>query len=425
MRDKSTRFTALMHHITPEILRESFETLNYKAVPGVDGVSYKDFSENLEANISALWDEVQKGTYKPLPGLRTFIPKQDGSKRPLAIASTRDKVVQRALAMVLEQIYEVDFKDVSFGFRPLTGCHNALDRLFMDITTRNVNFIIDADIKSYFNSIDRGLLLQFLERRVADQRVLRLIKKILNAGVLEDGIIRDDVVGAAQGSSISPLLANVFLHYVLDEWFAAWKKRACGEVRMVRYADDFVIGCQCIEDAVVLLDDLGSRLEEFKLSLHPDKTILIEFGKHAMENRSKRGGGKPETFNFLGFTHICAKSRNQKVKFKLLRLTINERLAAKLKEIKAGLRLRINRPIKIVGQWLNRVLTGYFNYYAIPGNLGTLGRFRYLIGRAWMWGTRRRSHKARMTWARFTPIIEKWLPLPKAKHPYPNQRCAF
>jgi group II intron reverse transcriptase/maturase len=303
----------------------------------------------------------------------------------------------------------------------MRGCHDALDKLFMDITTRKVNFIIDADISKYFDSIDHELLLQCLEHRVADQRVLRLVKKMLKAGVLEDGIVRESQTGAAQGSSISPLLANVYLHYVLDEWIVTWKKHARGEIHIVRYADDFVIGCQYQDDAAILLEDLKLRLEQFKLALHPDKTRLIEFGRFAEERLRRRGLGKPETFDFLGFTHSCSKTRREG-KFKLLRRTIKKRFVAKLKALKTELRKRINTHVKLVGQWLHSVLTGYFNYFAIPDNLSTMARFRSLVGRAWMWVIRRRSHKAKMTWEKFAPIIDKWLPIPKAMHPYPSQR---
>lgn len=421
MKDKNTRFTALMHHMTLDLLRDSFMDLNHKAAPGIDSQTWDDFEADLDANILELYADIRAGGYRALPSMRRYIPKADGRLRPLGIASVEDKIVQRAAVEILSAIYEVDFVDSSYGFRPNRGCHDALDQLYIDITQRKVSWILDADIQGFFDAISHDWMIRFLEHRIADTRMIQLVRKWLKAGYLEKGEWRSTELGCPQGGSASPLLANIYLHYVLDLWVEVQKKEARGEVHFVRYADDFVVGFQYKDDAVRFLNLLGKRLGKFELSLHPTKTRLIEFGRFAAENRRRRGEGKPETFDFLGFTHICSVTRKNK-KFKLLRKTINKRMTAKLKALGGELRLRINEAVKDVGKWLGRVVTGYYNYYAVHDNLDTLGSFRYQLGKRWMKIIRRRSHKARMTWDKFGKILKKWIPAPTLVHPYPNQR---
>jgi group II intron reverse transcriptase/maturase len=381
----------------------------------VDGVLWEQYQENLEENLRGLHVRVMEGSYKPRPSLRTYIPKGDGGMRPLGIASLEDKIVQQAVAEILTVIYEVDFKDCSYGFRPGIGCHDALDDLYIAITRRKVNWVLDADIRKYFDSMDHGWLIRFLKHRIGDHRIIRLIKNWLNAGYIDDGQWYGTDVGSAQGAVISPLLANVYLHYALDLWVNNFRRvKARGEVHFFRYADDFVVCFQYRDDARRFHVELKERLEKFKLSLHSDKTRLIEFGRFAAENRRARGERKPETFDFLGFTHICSVTRKNK-KFKLLRITISKRWKAKLVSLESELRKRINWSIAKVGKWLNRVVIGYFNYYAVHDNLATLGRFRYLLAYRWMKIIRRRSHRQNMTWDRFVPIVKAWLPQPKAR----------
>jgi group II intron reverse transcriptase/maturase len=421
-KDKNARFTALMHHIDQELVEDSFEALDPKASPGADGLMVEKYREELGRNIKELWERVQEGSYEPMPSLRRYIPKSDGRMRPLGIASLEDKIVQRAVSQVLSAIYEEDFKDFSFGFRPGRDCHCALDSLYMAITSRKVNWVLDADIKGYFDSISHEWMVRFLEHRIADKRMLRLVKLWLEAGILEEGVFKETTRGTPQGAGCSPLLANVFLHYALDLWADRWgNKEARGEVILIRYADDFVVCFQHKDDATRFLDALVERLAKFELTLHPEKTRLIEFGRFAAERRRRRGERRPETFDFLGFTHICSMTR-QGGKFKLLRVTATGRWRAKMKGLKDEMRRRIDQSIETVGKWLKKVLTGYYNYYAAPDNGTTLWRFRFLVAKTWMKTVRRRSNRKRMTWVKFASIINKWLPKPHAVHPYPSQR---
>jgi group II intron reverse transcriptase/maturase len=421
IRDKDLKFTTLIHHITPRLMRRCFRAINRSAAPGVDGVIWEEYEENLQNNILALHQKVQSGGYKASPNLRRYIPKPDGRKRPLGIATLEDKIVQRAYVEVVSAIYEVDFSEHSHGFRPGRNCHDALDELYIDITQHKVSWILDADIQGFFDAINHDWMIRFLEHRIADKRMIRLTQKWLKAGILEEGERKNSEIGSPQGGSASPFLANVYLHYALDLWVEVQKAKARGEVHFVRYADDFVLGFQYKDDAVRFLELLKARLGKFGLALNLDKTRLIEFGRFAAENRRKRGEKKPETFDFLGFTHSCSLTLANR-KFKLLRKTISKRLKGKLKELGKELRRRINWSIKEVGKWLRRVVTGCYNYYAIHDNLDTLGRFRFLLGGRWMKLVRRRSHKRKMTWAKFVKIIDYWLPLPKVLHPYPNER---
>ena len=420
---KEMRFTALLHHMTVDLLRESFYALKRKAAPGVDGVTWHEYETGLEERLVDLHGRVHRGAYRAQPSKRKYIEKSDGRLRPLGIAALEDKIVQAATVTILDQIYEEDFLGFSYGFRPGRSQHDALDALAFAIEHKKVNYILDCDIRSFFDNLDKSWLLQFVEHRVADPRILRLIQKWLKAGVMEDGIWSDPETGTPQGSVASPLLANIYLHYAFDLWVNVWRQKwAQGEVMVVRYADDIVLGFQYQTDADRFREHLTERLQKFGLELHPDKTRRIEFGRFAALNRKKRGEGKPETFGFLGFTHICGKTKNEK--FALKRKTIAKRMAAKLKEIKQQLRTRMHDPTALTGKWLQSVLQGYFNYHAVPGNLSRLCIFRNRVIRLWRWALRRRGQKRRPNWARMSRLAQRWLPVPRALHPYPAARFA-
>jgi RNA-directed DNA polymerase len=420
---KKEKFTALLHHVSVDLLRESFFALKRDAAPGVDGMTWEDYEADLERNLTDLRARVQRGAYRALPSRRTYIPKADGRQRPLAVAALEDKIVQRAIVAVLNCIYEEEFLGFSYGFRPGRGQHDALDALCVGITTRKVNFIFDADVRSFFDEVSQSCLVRFVEHRVGDPRIIRLIRKWLKAGVLEDGIVTVSDKGTGQGSVISPLLANVYLHYTFDLWAERWRRReATGDMIIVRYADDIVVGFEHETDARRFWDAMRKRLEEFSLSLHPDKTRLIEFGRHAADRRAKRGLGKPETFQFLGFVFICGRSR--KGRFQLKRKTRRDRMRAKLKKIKAELRERMHQPIPEQGRWLAQIVRGFYNYHAVPTNMPALRAFRYYIERLWVRTLRRRSQKDRFAWDRITKLADDFLPKPKVLHPWPHQRFA-
>jgi RNA-directed DNA polymerase len=421
-KEKRLQFTALLHHVTVALLLDSFYALKREAAPGVDGVTWKEYETDLDKRLEDLHSRVHRGTYRAQPSKRAYIPKADGRQRPLGIAALEDKIVQRAVGKVLNQIYEEDFLGFSYGFRPGRSQHAALDALWVGIMRKKVSWVLDADIRDFFGSISHEWMVKFLKHRIADRRILRLIKKWLRAGVSEDGEWSKTEVGTPQGSVISPLLANVYLHYVFDLWVQHWRKhRATGEVIVVRYADDSVLGFQFRADAERFLQEWKERLRKFELELHPDKTRLIEFGRFAAASRKQRGADKPETFNFLGFTHICGQSRKNG-KFLVLRKTVRKRLLAKLKELKEELRRRWHQPVVELGKWLRSVVQGYFNYHAVPGNLASLNSFRQEVGKRWFRALRRRGQKHPMTWAQLGPLIKRWLPLPKPLHPYPNLR---
>jgi len=421
-RDKQMRFTALLHHVTPELLRASYFELKRSAAPGVDGMTWQDYGPDVEKRSADLHGRVHRGAYRAQPSKRARIPKADGRERLLGIAALEDKIVQQAVKTVLEQIYEEDFLGFSYGFRPGRSCHNALDALWVGIAHRKVNWVLDADIRGFFDNIDHGWLLRFLEHRIADRRILRLIRKWLVAGVSEDGQWSKTTVGVPQGSVISPSLANVFLHYVFDLWANQWRsRRARGSMIMVRYADDFVVGFQDRGDAERFLRDLRKRFEAFGLQLHPEKTRLIEFGRYAAERRKERGEGRPETFNFLGFTHFCGTTRRGT--FTIKRKSIAKRMRAKLQEIKQRLAFHRHDAVGEVGRWLRSVVQGWFNYHAVPGNSARLDRFRTHVQRLWQRVLRTRSQKGRCwTWDRMKRLIERWLPKALILHPYPEQR---
>ena len=422
-RDKEARFTALLHHVDLTRLRKAYWAIRPQAAPGVDQVTWAGYGQDLEANLHDLHARVQAGRYRAKPSRRVYIPKADGRQRPLGIASLEDKIVQRALVEVLNAVYEEDFRGFSYGFRPGRNPHQALDALAVGITSRRVNWVLDADIRDFFTSLDHCWLRKFLEHRIVDERVLRLIGKWLTAGVIEDGAWAASAEGSPQGASVSPLLANVYLHYVLDWWVDWWRRhRADGDVIIVRWADDFIVGFEDERDARQFLDELRERFAQFGLELHPDKTRLIEFGRHAGWKRAKRGLGKPETFDFLGFTHICAKGK--KGRFWVRRVTIAKRMRAKLREIKIELRRRRYLPVPEQGAWMRSVLQGHAAYYAVPGNSDAVVAFRTEITRHWLKALRRRSQRTRLTWARMGRLAKRWLPPVRILHPFPEERFA-
>jgi group II intron reverse transcriptase/maturase len=422
-RQKKEQFTSLLHHITVDTLRTAFYALKRKAAPGVDGVMWQDYEAELEPRLTDLHARVHRGTYRPQPSRRTYIPKADGKRRPLAIAALEDKILQGATVMVLNAIYEGDFCGFSYGFRPGRGPHDALDALYVAIDQRKVSWIIDADIQNFFGAVSQEWLVRFAEHRIGDKRIIRLIQRWLRAGILEDGVVTVDDRGTGQGSVISPLLGNIYLHYVLDLWAKRWRQRnATGGMIIVRYADDVIVGFEHEGDARRFLDEMRARLEEFGLSLHPHKTRLIEFGRFAAVNRGRRGLGKPETFAFLGFTFICGKTRNGH--FQLQRKTRGDRLSAKLQEIKADLRRRMHWPIPKLGQWLGQIVGGHFAYFAVPTNIRALTALRYRVIGLWLRSLRRRSQKDGATWERIARLANEYLPKPRILHPWPSVRFA-
>jgi RNA-directed DNA polymerase len=420
---KQERFTSLLHHISIDLLEEAFYGLKSDAAAGADGLTWKEYEADLDRRIEDLHARVHRGAYRALPSRRVHIPKPDGGQRPLAVASLEDKIVQRAAATVLNAIYEEDFLGFSYGFRPRRSAHDAMAALVVGIESRKVNHILDADIRAFFDSVSHEWLIKFVEHRIGDQRMIRLIQKWLKVGVLEEGIVKASDRGTGQGAVISPLLANIYLHYALDLWAERWRRHeATGDMIFVRYADDFIVGFQHEADARRFLDAMRERLAEFALSLHPEKTRLIEFGRFAAENRRRRGLGKPETFNFLGFTFICGKSRRGR--FLIKRKTRRDRMRAKLKAVTQELRRRMHEPIPDVGTWLRRVVKGYFNYHAVPTNYRALREFRDELTQRWRRVLRRQSQKADDSWKRIAKLADDWLPQPRILHPWPKQRFA-
>jgi RNA-directed DNA polymerase len=420
---KKERFTSLLHHVTIDRLRESFFALKRNAAPGVDGMTWRYYEAGLEEHLQRLHAQVQSGAYRALPVRRQYMPKPDGKQRPLGIAALEDKIVQRAVVEVLNAIYEEDFLGLSYGFRPGRSQHDALDALATAIIRAPVNWILDADIRSFFDSVSQEWLVRFLEHRIGDQRIIRLVRKWLKAGVLEHGELSISETGTPQGSVASPLFANVYLHYVFDLWANRWRRReAKGNVIILRYADDIVVGFEHEADARRFWEAMRLRLEEFSLALHPDKTRLLEFGRYAAVTRKRRGLGKPETFTFLGFIFLCGKSRRGA--FQLQRKTRGDRMRTKLREIKEQLRKRMNDPIPEQGKWLRQVVRGYFAYHAVPTNSRALRAFRYHVVDLWRRALRRRSQKDHMTWERIERIANTWLPKPRILHPWPEQRFA-
>ncbi len=422
LKDKDAKFTALLHHVDIDRLRAAYFALRPKAAPGVDGVSWHEYGSDLEDNLRDLHRRVHCGSYRAKPVRRAYIPKRDGRLRPLGVAALEDKILQRAVVEVLNSIYEADFLGFSYVFRPGRSPHDALDALATGIKRRKVSWVLDADIRDFFTGLDQSWLLKFLEHRIADKRVLRLVQKGLAAGVIENGEWSKTEQGTGQGASVSPLLANIYLHYVFDLWAHQWRRRnARGDVILTRFADDYIAGFEHRDDAERFLADLRDRFAKFGLELHPEKTRLIEFGRFAAERRQKRGLGKPETFEFLGLTHICTKSRSGR--FMLKRITGKKRMAAKLSEVKTELMRRRHLPIPDQGRWLASVIRGHCNYYAVPSNSDAIIQFRTQATRHWCRALRRRSQRHRLDWERMNRLANRWLPPARLVPPTP--KCAL
>ena len=421
-RDRKQRFTALLHHVYDlDRLRLAYRLLKRDVAAGMDGETWRHYGERLEDNLRDLSERLRKGAYRARPVRRAYLAKADGRRRPLGVPVLEDKLVQRATTDVLNAIYETDFRGFSYGFRPGRSQHHALDALAVGIWARRVSWVLDADIRSFFDTMKHEWIVKFIEHRVADERVVRLIQKWLSAGVLEDGQRTRSEEGAVQGGSISPLLANVYLHYVFDLWVQRWRKQpGRGDMIVVRYADDFVVGFEHQRDARAFQAELRERFATFGLELHPDKTRVLEFGRYAANNRARRGEGKPETFDFLGFTHICAKTRNGR--FNVRRQTMKKRFRAKLSEVKTELRRRMTRPIPEQGAYLRTVLIGHARYYGVPGNGPALTGFRNQL--RWQWGRtlRRRGNRHVASWSSLRHHLDRWLPRPRICHPWPSQR---
>jgi RNA-directed DNA polymerase len=421
-KDRKQRFTTLLHHVYGvERLRESYFRLKREAAPGIDGETWHQYGERLGENLQDLSGRLKRGAYRARPGQRVYIPKADGRKRPIGVLVLEDKIVQRATAEVMGAIYEQDFLGFSYGFRPGRSAHQALDALTVGLMTKKVNWVLDADIRGFFDTLDHGWLVKFVGHRMGDRRIVRLIRKWLKAGVLEEGKRIQKEVGTVQGGSISPLLANIYLHYVFDLWVQQWRKReAQGEVIVVRYSDDFIVGFQHRHEAERFLVALQERLRGFGLELHPEKTRILEFGRFAREDRNRRGERKPETFTFLGFTHICSETR--KGVFTVLRKTMRTRRQAKLREVYLELRRRMHNPIPEQGAYVRSVVGGHIRYYGVPRNGPSISAFRKEVCKLWWKALKRRSHKHRLVWGRMKRLMDRWLPSARVCHPYPLAR---
>ena len=422
-RKPQEKLTALLHHITPEALREAYYALKREAAPGVDGITWRGYEAGSEGRLHNLHRRVHTGAYRATPVRRVNIGKPDGGIRPLGVAALEDKIVQRAVVdAILTPIYEEEFLGISYGFRPGRGAHDALDAVAYAIERRKVNWILDADIRAYFDSISRDWLIRFLEHRVGDRRVLRLIAKWLRAGILEEGRQIDAGRGTVQGSVISPMLANIYLHYVLDLWAVKkWRpQEARGDMIIVRYADDYVVGFEHRDDAERFLRELKERFRGFELELNADKTRLIEFGRYAESNRRARGEERPETFDFLGLTHYCRRVRNGH--FGLGRKPVRKRMNRTLKKIKRELRRRWHDDVMDIGRWLGRVLRGWLNYYAVPTSFPYPQQFAWRLRRIWIRVLRRRSQKDRFSWGWLLAIGSKLWPKLRIVHPWPTTR---
>jgi RNA-directed DNA polymerase len=420
--DKKVRFTALLHHIyNLDTLRMAYFSLKKEAAAGVDGETWRHYGETLEVNLRDLSERLKRGAYRAKPVRRVYIPKADGRQRPLGVTALEDKIAQRATVEVMNAIYETDFLGFSYGFRPGRSPHHALDALYTGMLTRKVNWVLDLDIRGFFDGISHEWLVRFVEHRIADRRVVRLFQKWLRAGVLEDGKCLRVEEGTPQGGSASPLLANIYLHYVFDLWVQAWRrKRAHGDVIVVRFADDIVLGFQVKSDAERFWAELTERFRKFALELHPEKTRLLEFGPFAVASRKRRGEGRPETFNFLGFTHNCSETKGGR--FTVRRQTIRKRMQTKLSEVKTELRQRMHDPIPEVGAWLRSVVLGHICYFGVPMNGPALNTFRSQVGRLWHRVLSRRSQNGRVPWDRMRRLIGRWLPPVRIVHPYPLRR---
>lgn len=420
-RGKRVQFTAIWHHVySIRRLKKAYLNLKRRAAPGIDGQSWEQYGRNLESNLTELSGRLKRGAYRAMPVKRAYIPKLDGRQRPIGVPVLEDKLVQRATVDVLNAIYEVDFLGFSYGFRPGCSQHSALDAVTVALESKKVNWVLDVDIRGFFDAIDHEWMMRFVEHRIRDKRVLRHIRKWLKAGVMEDGQRLEPEEGTPQGGSVSPLLSNIYLHYVFDVWADKWRKESNGDVIMVRFADDIVVGFQYEHEAREFLKEMKARFRKFNLELHAEKTRLLEFGRFAAQRRKERGKGRPETFNFLGFTHICGTTR--KGQFTVHRRTIAGKMRSKLKEIKQTLRRRMHWPVPKVGAWLKSVLVGHYRYYGVPNNWRMLSKFRWAILKLWLKTLRQRSQKHRMTWKRMYRVSKPWLPNPCIYHDYPSRR---
>lgn len=419
-RNRKQRFTALYHHVYDiDQLREAYYELKRDAAAGIDGVTWSQYGENLEENLKDLSERLRKGAYQVQPARRGYVPKDGGKQRPIGVVTLEEKIVQRSMAEVLIAIYEVDFLGFSYGFREGRGPHHALNALWAALLTKKVNWVFDADIRGFFDALNHEWLEKFVEHRIGDRRIRRLIRRWLKAGVLEEGRLTPSEEGTVQGGSISPLLANLYLHHVFDLWVAHWRRtRAKGDVIVVRFADDFVVGFQYRWEAQRFWAELIERLAKFGLELHPEKTRLIEFGRFAAQNRKARGEGVPETFNFLGFTHSCGTTK--KGKFTVVRETMRQRWQKKLREVYAELRRRMHESVPKLGAYLRSVVAGHVRYYGVPGNGRKITAFRHQVGWLWHKVLKRRSQKSNLTWERMERLIARWIPLARICHPYPS-----
>jgi group II intron reverse transcriptase/maturase len=421
---RELKFTNLLHHLNVELLTSSFYQLKKTAAVGIDRVTWHEYEQGLQDRINDLHGRIHRGAFRATPSKRVYIEKADGRKRPLGIPSLEDKIVQHAVRTVLQCIYEEDFVGFSYGFRPQRSQHQALDALYVAITEKRVNWILDADLEGFFDNIDRDWLVKFIEHRVGDKRIVRLILKWLNAGIVEGTDWSDDGKGTPQGAVLSPLLANVFLHYVFDLWIDQWRKRhAKGDCIVIRYADDFVIGFEHEADARACLEALGERLGNFGLNLHPKKTRLIEFGRGSASRREREGRGKCETFDFLGFTHVCGKTRRAQ-RFALKRITMASRMRRTLAAVKVQLERRRHDAVGQTGRWLTSVVRGWQQYHSVPDNYDRLEQFDKAVVKLWRRQLQRRSQrgKSRWPWKRLSRLVHKYLPRPRIIHPRPNIR---
>ena len=423
-RAKGGKFTNLFCYLKVPQLREAYQRLKPAASPGVDRVTWAEYGQGLEVRLRDLQDRLHRGSYHPQPVRRVFIPKLDGKERPLGIPSLEDKLVQQAVRAILEPIYEREFLGFSYGFRPGKSAHDALDALAASMMQGRVNWVLDADIRSFFDTIDHAWMKKFIEHRIGDRRLVRLLMKWLKAGVMVEGVREETVQGTPQGGVISPLLANIYLHYVLDLWVHTWRRRdARQHVYIVRYADDFVMGFEDGRDAHSMLAALRRRLRGFGLEVHEDKTKILRFGRYARERCAARGE-KPGTFDFLGFTHICEVDRKHGW-FQLHRHTSKKKRQSTLQRLSDELRLRRPEPPQETCKWLGRVLRGFDQYFGVPTNETVLERMRRHIRLAWFRQLQRRSQRACWT----VPMLKRFskrFPLPKVAivHPWPEARFA-
>jgi len=420
------KWTNLLTHVRAPLLAEAYQRLRRDAAAGVDAVTWAGYGDRLDERLHDLEDRIHRGSYHPQPVRRVYIPKGDGRDRPLGIPALEDKVVQQAVRMVMEPIYEAEFLGFSYGFRPGRSPHDALDALAVaiDRSEGRVRWVLDADIRSFFDTIDHGWMQRFIEHRIGDTRLVRLLMKWMRAGVMEDGKLRETQAGTPQGGLVSPLLANVYLHYALDLWVTSWrKKQARGAVYLVRYADDFVMGFEVEQDAHAMHSALIERLAKFGLELHPEKTRVLQFGRYAREDRARRGLPKPETFDFLGFTHIAGVSRNGR--FQLQRHTSRKKRRARLARLKEACRRRRHDAVMDQHRWLTSVLRGHYRYYGVPTNSRALEQFRFRVERTWHRSLQRRSQRGCWSSAAQDAFRQRHpLPSPTIQHPWPSQRFA-